>query len=78
MIKDVIISALAAALLMDRLAGAGGVSGELWICLWITGTVILIIFCLFLEEQVEKYRKRRERVRRLSLILAQLSGKERK
>lgn len=76
MIKDTVISALAAGLILDKLSGYLALDAPLKISLWIALTVILIIFCLFLEIQAEKWRKRK-RVQQLWQILEALrNGKE--
>lgn len=77
MVKDVIISALAAGLILDKLSEHLVLDASVRMSLWIALTVILIIFCLFLEILAEKWRKHKTRVQQLWQILEDLrSGKE--
>ena len=77
MVKDVILSALAAGLILDKLSGYLALDVPVKTSLWIALTVILIIFCLFLEIQAEKWRQRQTRMQQLWKILEHLRrGKE--
>lgn len=72
MIKDVIISAMAAVMAVDRLSCVISMTGREQAGLWIGVTAILIIFCIFLGILADKWRKRRARVRELQQILSRL------
>ena len=75
MVKDIIISILAAGLIVDKLSGLASLSVRYQIGLWIAFTCILIIFLLFLEDVAEKWRQRKERIRRIQEQLEILRGK---
>lgn len=75
MIKDIIISFLAAVLIVDKLSGMASLSARYQIGLWIAFTCILIIFCIFLENLADEWRQRKERIRRIQEQLERLRGK---
>lgn len=72
MIKNIIISALAAGVTVDKLSRITDLTVTEQAALWITFAWILIIFCVFLDGLAEKMRKRRLRVRQLGEILEML------
>lgn len=74
MFKDIIISVLAAVLAVDKLSCIISLNGREQAGLCIGITAILIIFFLFLEIQVEEWRRRRNRVQQLQQILSRLAG----
>lgn len=74
MFKDIIISVMAAVLAVDKLSCVVSLTSREQAGLCIGITAILIIFCLFLEIQVEKWRRRRNRVQQLQQILSRLTG----
>lgn len=77
MIKDTVISALAAGLILDKLSEYLTLDAQVLMSLWIALTVILFIFCLFLEILAEKWRQHKARVQQLWQMLEDLrSGKE--
>lgn len=76
MIKDIIISFLAAVLIVDKLSGMASLSARYQIGLWIAFTCILIIFCIFLENVADEWRQRRKRIRRIHEQLEKLRWKE--
>lgn len=76
MIKDVIISVLAAALVVDKLSGVMDLAVREQAGLGIGITAVLIIFCIFLDIAVEKERKRRSRIWQIQQMLERLAGKE--
>ena len=69
MIKDMVISLLAAVVLTDALADADwwSMTDDMRIAVILGFATILFIFFTFLEEKVEKYRKYRKRVHRVQL-----------
>lgn len=75
MCKNIIISAMAAALIVDKFPW-GALTANEQAGLWIGMTTILIIFCFFGDVTLEKWRKRRNRVQQLQQILEQMRGKE--
>lgn len=75
MFKDIIISVLAAGLIVDKLSGIASLSTRYQIGLWIAFTCILIIFCIFLENLADEWRQRKERIRRIQEQLERLRGK---
>lgn len=75
MLKDIIISILAAVLIVDKLSGMTALSAQYQVGLWIAFTCILIIFCIFLENVADEWRQRRKRLRRIQEQLEKLRGK---
>lgn len=77
MIKDAIISSLAAGLAVDKFSQITVLTVSEQVSIWIAFAVILFIFCLFWEMQAEKWRNRKKRAQRLQEILERLAkGKE--
>lgn len=72
MVKNIIISILAAALAVDKLSQIIVLTMSEQGALWITFSWVLIIFCVFLEDKAEKRRKRRNRVQHIREILNKL------
>lgn len=72
MVKNIIISILAAALTVDKLSQIIALTVADQVALWITFAWVLIIFCIFLEDKAEKWRKRRNRVQHIREILSKL------
>lgn len=72
MIKNAIISVLAAVLAVDKFSKLTDLTASEQIGLWIAFAGILIIFCIFLEDKAEKWRKRRIRVQRIRELLERL------
>lgn len=75
MLKDIIISVLAAVMIVDKLSGVVSLSVRYQIGLWIAFTCILIIFCIFLENMANKWRLRKERIQRIQEKLEKLRRK---
>lgn len=72
MIKNAIISVLAAVLAVDKFSKLTDLTASEQIGLWIAFAGILIIFCIFWEDKAEKWRKRRIRVQRIRELLERL------
>lgn len=75
MFKDIIISVLAAVLIVDKLSGITSLPARYQMALWIAFTCILIIFCIFLENAADEWRQRRKRIRRIQARLEKLRRK---
>lgn len=71
MYKDIVISLLGAWILRE-VFGTTEVGEQIAIVMGMA--TVLFIFCLFLENQVEKWREYRQRVRDLEQRLGQLRG----
>lgn len=72
MIKDMIIAALAAGLILRHPWFAACTAGQK-ISVWMALTVCLLFFCLFCEEMHEKWLKYKERVSKLQELLERLA-----
>ena len=75
MIKNIIISALAAGVTVDKLSRITELTVAEQAALWITFAWILIIFCVFLDDLAEKWRERKNRVQQIEDLLGGLCGK---
>ncbi len=75
MYKDIVISLLGA-LLLEPVLGSTEVGEQIAIVMGMAA--MLFIFCLFLENQVEKWGEYRQRVQHLEQRLEQLRGGEKR
>ena len=71
MYKDIVISILGA-LLLESVFNTTGIGEQIAITMGLAA--MLFIFCLFLENQAEKWQKYRQRVQDLEQRLEQLKG----
>lgn len=71
MYKDIVISLLGA-LLLEPVLGSTEVGEQIAIVMGMA--TVLFIFCLFLENQVEKWQKKQKRIRELERKLEELRG----
>lgn len=72
MIKEVIIAALAAGIIL-RHPWLASCTAWTQASIWLALTMCLLFFCLFCEEQYEKWRKYRERVGKLKELVGRLA-----
>ena len=72
MLKNMILSMLGAATVMRYVPWTEPLTSGESIGVFVGFTTILIIFCLFWDKAVEKWRKRQERQRRIREIMAVL------
>lgn len=78
MLRNIIISILAAVLIVEKVPWFRYCAMEEKIGVFIGFFIALIIFCFFCEKQVEKYRKYRERVLKIQRNIERLrNGKSR-
>lgn len=71
MYKDIVIS-LIGALLLEPVLGSTEVGEQIAIVMGMA--TVLFIFCLFLENQAEKWQEKRRRARIMELRIAKLRG----
>ena len=71
MYKDIVISLLGA-LLLEPVLGSTEVGEQIAIVMGMA--TVLFIFCLFLENQVEEWQKKQNRIRELERKLEELRG----
>lgn len=72
MIREITIAALAAGLLL-RIPWFAMCTAWTQASIWLALTMCLLFFCLFCEEQYEKWRKYRERVDNLRELVGRLA-----
>lgn len=71
MYKDIVIALLGAWILRDAF---GTTDAEEQIAIVMGMATVLFIFCLFLENQVEEWKKKQKRIRELERKLEELRG----
>ena len=76
MLKNIVISLLAAAVITEKLAVPWQLSVRQQTGAYIGIGVCLIIFLLFLEEIVTKWKKRRKRIMKIREVLETISGRK--
>lgn len=74
MIKDIVISFLAAALLVGWAAERIGADRAVACSLFLTAWVMLFILCISIEDGVDRLQSRRARIRQIKRLLERLKG----